>query len=122
MLVVNCKSNKFDVYGGRNKSGSVPMRPGSYGWLGNPYKIGNNKCGTLDRDGCIAMFKRYFWNRINTDKDYLWAVLDLKGKTVGCYCKPDACHLDVIASWFDAGCPVKHIDGGYAKLFSSSAS
>jgi hypothetical protein len=89
MQVVNVRKDKYEVYGGRP---SV---------FGNPFTIGKDG----DRETVIAKYKRYFWKRINTDREFYEAVIELKDKVVGCYCKPQACHLDVIKAWFDAGCP-----------------
>ena len=77
-LVVHCKKEQFDVYIGRGSK-----------W-GNPFKIGVDG----NRDQVIA--KYYAW--ILT-QEYLLADIDeLKGKVMGCYCKPLACHGDVLTS------------------------
>lgn len=102
MIVVQIEACEYDEYGGRAKGG-VNEVVGEYGWLGNPFRIGADG----NREAVIAKFKRYFWGRINRDEEYLKAVLELEDKVVGCWCKPKACHLDVIVDWFKAGKPLK---------------
>lgn len=77
--VVHCKKSKHDVYIGR------PSK-----W-GNPYSIGRD--GT--RSEVIAKFRTY---GIGKGLDIL-AKAELKGKTLGCWCSPQACHGDVLAEW-----------------------
>jgi hypothetical protein len=51
--------------------------------------------GHWDTDG-------YFGNkRIHDDPEYKQRILDLKGKYLGCFCKPLACHGDVIVEWLE---------------------
>ena len=75
--VVHCKKEAYDIYIGR------PSK-----W-GNPFTIG--KDGT--REEVIEKYKVYISN-----KPDLRASLDeLKGKVLGCWCKPKPCHGDVLA-------------------------
>lgn len=106
MEIVNYHHDKsFEVYGGRPSGGGDPSRVpvGQFGWLGNPFKSG----GSLSREQSIAKYKSYFWKRINEDEKFRKAVLELQDKKVACFCKPKACHLEVIADWFKAGCPLR---------------
>jgi len=83
--VVNKYNSEYDVYIGR---GSI---------FGNPFVIG--KDGT--RDEVILKYRNYFYDKIKKDEDFLKAVLLLKDKKLGCYCKPQDCHGDVIAGFVD---------------------
>ena len=74
--VVHCKRDKCDVYIGR---------PGK--WQ-NPFKIG--KDGT--RLEVIEKFRDYVMNNPELIKD---AKKELKGKILGCWCRPKICHGDV---------------------------
>lgn len=76
MSVVHCKREKHDVYIGR------PSK-----W-GNPFVIGRD--GT--RDEVIA--KHRAW--LKTQPHLIAALPELKGKTLGCYCAPLACHGDTL--------------------------
>lgn len=65
-------------------------RPSIYG---NPYTIG--KDGT--RQEVIAKYKDYFYSNPLLQQQ----VLALKGKTLCCFCKPLACHGDVIVDYLE---------------------
>ncbi|EPQ9415482.1 TPA: DUF4326 domain-containing protein [Vibrio parahaemolyticus] len=69
---------------------------GSY-W-GNPYSMFD---GHGDRDEVIRKFKYDFdFDKFpNIDKD---KVYELAGKRLGCFCKPEACHGDVLADYLNA--------------------
>lgn len=73
--VVNYKE-KYDIYIGR------PSK-----W-GNPFTIG--KDGT--REEVIEKYRKY----ILKNKKLLKSLPELKGKVLGCFCKPRACHGDVL--------------------------
>ena len=74
--VVHCKKEKYDVYIGR------PSK-----W-GNPFEIGVH--GT--REQVIEMYKNWILNNPNL----LRSLHELKGKVLGCWCSPLACHGDVL--------------------------
>lgn len=82
--VVNIKVEECDVYIGR---------PTIYG---NPFPSARH-----GRDKCIAMYKRWFWGRIQDDKNFEMKVRMLEGKRLGCYCAPKACHGDVIVAYLE---------------------
>jgi len=67
--------------------------------FGNPYRIG--KDGT--REEVIEKFRVYFYKRLNADPVFLQDVADLQGCHLLCYCKPEACHGDVIAEYLNKG-------------------
>lgn len=95
--VVNMhKTDGFDVYIGRIGGTYMPDPP-HRGCFGNPYRIGE-----YSRTECIRLFKEYFLKRIEKDEVFRTAVLALQGKRLGCFCKPRACHGDVIKEWLDA--------------------
>lgn len=75
--VINCAFEKhYDIYIGR---------PGRWG---NPFVIGRD--GT--RDEVIQKYEEY----IRKNDKLMKAIPFLKGKTLGCYCKPEACHGDIL--------------------------
>jgi hypothetical protein len=67
---------------------------------GNPFKIG--KDGTRDE----VIEKYQMWLEGSDFKDFkqeerrmiLDNISDLRGKTLGCWCKPKGCHGDILAS------------------------
>ena len=79
MKVVHCKKEPYDVYIGR---------PSIYG---NPFSV--EKYG---RKVCISLYKIYAKLRMKCDKEFREAVKFLSGKTLGCWCVPEACHGDVL--------------------------
>ena len=96
-VVVNInRGEQFDVYLGRAGKGQD-------GYFGNPFKIGEDG----DRAEVIRKYKRWFWKRVNEDQEFRNRVKELKGKRLGCFCHPMACHGDVIKAWLDRGCPIK---------------
>lgn len=81
-LVVHCKKSSFDVYIGRRTrefAGSI--------W-GNPFVIGPD--GT--REEVIAKYREYILSK----PELLEQLESLRGKTLACWCKPQACHGDVL--------------------------
>jgi len=81
--VVHCKREEFDVYIGRGSR-----------W-GNPY---SHKVGTLaehvvgSRTEAIQKFEEY----LLSNEELMASLPDLKGKILGCWCKPKSCHGDIL--------------------------
>ena len=74
--VVHCKKASHDVYIGR------PTK-----WE-NPFKVGED--GT--REEVIAKYRDW----LQTQPHLLADLRELKGKVLGCWCAPKACHGDVL--------------------------
>lgn len=78
--VVNKYKDKYDVYIGRGSK-----------W-GNPFVIGKDG----DRTEVIEKYSQYIRKQmvsgVLTNKDFE----ELRGKVLGCFCKPAACHGDVL--------------------------
>lgn len=86
--VVNLRFQPYDIYIGRAGKGQD-------GTFGNPF------CD-LSREENIAKFKNYFHARIKSDLEFKNKVLTLRGKALGCFCKPNnACHGDIIAEYLN---------------------
>lgn len=85
MKVVHCKKEKYDVYIGR------PSK-----W-GNPF---SHKEETLaqfkvnSRDEAVEAYRK--WITEGDGKHLLNDLHELDGKILGCWCKPKACHGDVL--------------------------
>ena len=81
--VVHCKREEFDVYIGRGSR-----------W-GNPY---SHKEGTLaehvvgSRTEAIQKFEEY----LLSNEELLDSLEELRGKILGCWCKPKSCHGDIL--------------------------
>ena len=87
--VVNLYRDDYDVYIGRKGKGKD-------GYFGNPFDMRD-----FTREECISRFKEHFLSRVKTDSLFRMKVLDLRGKRLGCFCKPNACHGDVIVEWIN---------------------
>ena len=83
MSVVHCKRSKYDVYIGR------PSK-----W-GNPFTIG--------RDGSRAVVIDKYRNWLLTQPKLMMQIDELRGKTLGCWCTPKACHGNVLANLANSG-------------------
>jgi len=87
--VVHIKKEAYDVYIGRAGHGQD-------GTFGNPHE----RFGRLEN---IRRFKTYFYDRIKNDRAFANKVIKLRGKRLGCFCRPEkACHGDVIAEYLDS--------------------
>jgi len=76
MKVVNLNYEPYDVFIGR------PSK-----W-GNPFIIGKDGI----RSEVISKYREYVLN----NPDLMLSLDEIRGKTLGCYCKPKACHGDVL--------------------------
>ena len=83
--VVHCNKEAYDVYIGR------PSK-----W-GNPYTHIKDKDTLAEflvgtREETIAKYKEYILNK----SELLDSLSELEDKTLGCWCKPESCHGDVL--------------------------
>lgn len=79
--VVHVRKAHYDVYIGRPSQ-----------W-GNPFAIGR------DGDRATVIIKYGRW--LESNPELMAQVKTLKGKTLGCWCKPQACHGDILAKLAD---------------------
>jgi len=80
--VVHHRKEPYDVYIGR------PSK-----W-GNPFPLKDES----GRDESIRKHREWIVNQ----KDLMDSLPELKGKVLGCWCKPKACHGDTIAELVNA--------------------
>lgn len=76
MKVVHCKKERYDVYIGRPSE-----------W-GNPFEIG--------KDGSRSEVIKKYESYLRSNQSLINKLEELDGKILGCWCKPNACHGDVI--------------------------
>ena len=76
--VVHCKKDKFNVYIGR------PSK-----W-GNPFVVGKDG----SREDVIKKYGIWLKGQDHLIKD----IKELKGKILGCWCAPQACHGDILTN------------------------
>lgn len=93
--VVNIYHKPCEIYVGRAGKGEK-------GTFGNPF--------TLREHGkdALLLFKFYFRGRLMLDPEFTMAVAELRGKKLGCFCRPRKgfqgqllCHAQIIAGWLD---------------------
>jgi Domain of unknown function (DUF4326) len=96
--VINIKSGApYDVYIGRRNRFAPPDKPGNDGYFGNPHHL----ISEAERDRAVEEYRADFLRRVESDPVFRRRVLMLRGQRLGCFCKPRACHGDVIAEWVD---------------------
>jgi hypothetical protein len=81
------KSEPFDVYIGRGTP-----------W-GNPFPISDKG---MNREQVIQKYEQYFKKTFLDNEEKRRELMSLKGKVLGCHCKPLACHGDVIARYLNS--------------------
>lgn len=87
--VVNKKTTTdYDIYIGRGTP-----------W-GNPYAIGHGD--GPDRAEVIERYKEFFSEKMSSDESFKNGILAMRGLRLACFCKPAACHGDVIAEYLDS--------------------
>lgn len=62
----------------------------------NPYKITADR----DRNKVIELYTQHLENQLKNPM-MVNELLKLKGKTLGCWCKPDGCHGDILLSYIE---------------------
>lgn len=90
--VVNLYKEPYDVYIGRSGKGKTSL------W-GNPFSVKE-----YGHDACIEKFREYITERLESEPALVVELSKLKGKTLGCFCKPKACHGDVILEMIERYC------------------
>jgi hypothetical protein len=75
--VVHCKREPYDVY------------------IGRPSKWGNKF--VIEKDGTREEVIEKYREWLLQQKDLMDDLHELKGKTLGCWCSPQACHGDVLS-------------------------
>ena len=74
--IVHCNKERYDIFIGRGSK-----------W-GNPFVIGEDG----NRKEVIQKYKKMLLQNKKLLKD----INELKDKTLGCWCKPKACHGDIL--------------------------
>lgn len=85
--VVNKYKEGYDVYIGR---GSI--------W-GNPFShLPETKAQYLvaTREESVSMYRQYLWHQLAQGVITIEMLRNLNGKRLGCFCKPQSCHGDII--------------------------
>lgn len=88
--VVNIRKESCDVYIGRAGHGKD-------GYFGNPFRLE----ATMARGSTLESYRKYFYHRLSTDEEFRGRIEELQGKTLGCFCKPNPCHGDIIKEYLN---------------------
>ena len=85
--VVHVRKAKFDIYIGRAYAEFDESE-----WH-NPFVIGRDG----NRKEVLEKYRKYILSR----PDLMSRIHELRDKTLGCWCKPQACHGDILAELVD---------------------
>jgi hypothetical protein len=83
--VVNMRTNAHDVAIDRSSP------------FGNPFHRDQHN----DRNAVLALYRTYFYKRVEQDAEFKRRVLDLRGKRLGCHCSPQRCHGEIIVEYIE---------------------
>lgn len=95
-IVVNVQTDEFDVYIGRRSTRARDVRCHTASEFANPFKVGPWLGDAQTPADAIAMFEQDLRLRLALDPALKARLLALEGKRLGCWCKPKACHGDVL--------------------------
>ena len=83
--VVHCKMESYNLY------------IGSPSKWGNPFSVSSNTRAQYKVNSKEEAIEKYReWITIGGGKHLLNDLHELKGKTLGCWCKPSNCHGDIL--------------------------
>lgn len=86
--VVNKYKEEYDIYIGRGSEWGND-------WSHLPETKAKFKVET--RDDAVSCYRDHLWQQIKSGSVTLDKLRSLHGKRLGCFCKPQSCHGDVIA-------------------------
>lgn len=66
--------------------------------FGNPFRLKKDG-GDYTREESVEAYREWFKQKIQSDPEFQKSVDDLRGETLGCWCKPKQCHGDVILDY-----------------------
>lgn len=66
--------------------------------FGNQFRLKEDG-GEYTREESVAQYESWFKEKVQSDDDFRAAVEELRGETLGCWCKPKPCHGDVILAY-----------------------
>lgn len=58
----------------------------------NPYKITE----TQTREQVLKLYREYIEEKLKSNPEMIKELIKLKGKKLGCWCKPECCHGDIL--------------------------
>ena len=93
--VVNKRKSDYDIYIGRGSIWGNPFWPDN-----RPY-TGDHKVTLVPDAEVLPRYEQWVRDR----PSLMEKLRTLKGKRLGCYCKPKPCHGDVLVKLIEETCP-----------------
>ncbi len=97
-----------DVYCGRGKGSKWNPKncnPVESGYWGNPIAVNKEcpVCRELHKTGgsTLPCYEEYLTDRLSYDSEFSDEFIRLQGETLACFCKPKACHTDIMIKYLD---------------------
>lgn len=66
--------------------------------FGNPFRLKKDG-GEYTREESVRKYKQWFKKKMKSDPEFKQSVENLRGETLGCWCKPKDCHGDIILAY-----------------------
>lgn len=92
---VGGRSPAFDVYIGRACPRAADPRCRATSEWCNCFRVGRDGIKTVEES--LARYERTLRAYLDNNPDAVGRLLALRGRRLGCWCKPDPCHGDVLA-------------------------
>lgn len=85
---------EFNVYIGRARIVFIDgiRYPSNNSIWSNPYKITE----TQSREQVLNLYRAYIETKLKSDPELIKELNKLRGKKLGCWCKPEKCHGDIL--------------------------
>ena len=90
----NCYIGRRGIVFIKKKDGSKERWPKKASKYANPFKV--DKKDPNGRKKCIDQYREYATKKIEQGEWTKVELLELKNKNLGCWCKPEKCHGDVL--------------------------
>jgi hypothetical protein len=90
-------NDENNVYIGRRKVVMIEGRrfPPENSFWNNPFKVEKNGKG-YTREEALYKYRGYMSYMLEQNPDLINELLKLRGKNLGCWCKPEPCHGDIL--------------------------
>lgn len=100
------RRQRFDKDGQVQSTDPQYCLPGQAGYFGNPVVVGSRAMCPVclqynkhpDRGSTLPCYEKYARERIAHDPTFARLVKELANKTLVCFCKPNPCHGDILAT------------------------
>lgn len=80
------------------KTGKKERFPKKASIFANPFKVRKNK---YTNETVCDLYESYMTKKLHSDPHLKEQLMQLKGKKLGCWCKPKQCHGDILVKLID---------------------